>query len=118
VHSGTPYRSTDINTDTGGAHTDAGNREHNRDPGIEQASGDRDMVFTRYLQSRHMEEGDVGELARMALCDPTWPPASTSGRDRIAAYLRRRGVGPEVMSALAQAWGEYVLDRREARRGS
>jgi hypothetical protein len=75
------------------------------------------MLFTRYLQSRSDETGPVGDLGRLALTDPWWPPASTSGRDRIAAYLRRRGVGPEVMSALAQAWGEYVLSKREARRG-
>jgi hypothetical protein len=75
------------------------------------------MLFTRYLQSRSGEEGKVGELARMALTDPTWPPASTSGRDRIARYLRRRGVGPEVMEALARAWNEYMLSRREARNG-
>ena len=75
------------------------------------------MVFTRYLQSRHGEEGPVGDLARMALCDPGWPPVSTSGRDRIAAYLRRRGVGPETMEALARAWNEYVFAKREARNG-
>jgi hypothetical protein len=75
------------------------------------------MLFTRYLQSRSSEEGPVGDLARMALCDPTWPPASTSGRDRISRYLVRRGVGPEVMEALARAWNEYMLGRREARRG-
>ena len=75
------------------------------------------MLFTRYLQSRHDEEGPVGDLARMALTDPWWPPASTSGKDRIQAYLRRRGVGPEVMEALDRAWNEYMLGRREARRG-
>jgi hypothetical protein len=74
------------------------------------------MLFTRYLQSRSGEEGRVGDLARMALVDPTWPDAS-AGRDRIAGYLRRRGADPKALEALAEAWNAYKLARREAHHG-
>jgi hypothetical protein len=77
------------------------------------------MLFNKYLMGRSGEEGRIGDLARMAAADPTWParPGGSSGWDRLARYLHRRGADREALTGLAEAWIDFWIFREEARRG-
>jgi hypothetical protein len=66
--------------------------------------------FPAWLVSYAGIHGPLGELARAVLDDPQWPegPADLERyRDRLAS----RGVTPDIVDTLEEAWGRYRRGR-------
>lgn len=68
--------------------------------------------FREWLRLHRRDRSPVGDLARDALADSTWPrgPGSLARYER---HLREKGAISEAIDALHTAWGWYVEERHE-----
>lgn len=76
----------------------------------ELAREDRPASFREWLAQFASEESAIGDLARDAAADRSWPP-SPAGRDELVAYLTDRDAAPEAIDTLLYAWQRYQVQR-------
>lgn len=69
--------------------------------------------FGQWLRSQVARRDMVGQLARVATQDPTWPQPKT--REECADYFRGMGARTFVMQAVRQAWDDFQNAQRRQR---
>lgn len=63
------------------------------------------MTFTDWLLTQKHRDDPVGDLARDAAQDPTWPKEETL--DSHIDHMESRGACAGAIEALAQTWDKY-----------
>ncbi len=63
------------------------------------------MTFTAWLRRQRSRHDPVGDLARDAGEDGTWPRARS--REALESYLAALGASDGAIAALDRAWLEY-----------
>lgn len=70
------------------------------------------MSFVEWLRKQTRRRDPVGDLARDARADHSWPPQGKPSRSRYHGYLVRQGAIPAALDALDVAWEEWDAQRR------
>jgi hypothetical protein len=73
------------------------------------------VTFVEWLARQTRRRDAVGDLARDARRDPTWPPPGKVSRARLRAHLEQQDAIPEALDALDAAWQEWDQQRRGAK---
>jgi uncharacterized protein YozE (UPF0346 family) len=78
---------------------------------MEAAMTDQDLSsFTHWLHGQTERPGPVGDLARDAAADSSFP-LSAKTVESYERYLAARGADPNAIAALFDAWAEYQAER-------
>lgn len=68
--------------------------------------------FAKWLRAQVHRQGPIGQMARVAVQDPTWPPNCT--RAQLSAYFTSMGARRFMMQTVAAAWDEFETLERKA----
>jgi hypothetical protein len=66
----------------------------------------RPLSFRQWLRQHRNEQSPVGDLARDAIADDTWPRGPGS-LQRYETHLKSRHACEDALNALRDAWGRY-----------
>jgi hypothetical protein len=73
------------------------------------------IPFPDWLAQQTRRRDAVGDLARDARRDRTWPRRGKISRARLRAHLEASDAIPGALAALDTAWDEWDRARREER---
>ena len=74
----------------------------------------RPNTFPNWLSLQTERQDPIGDLARDAAADHSWP-RSAKTVESYERYLAQRGADPNAIIALFHAWAEYDAQRDRGR---
>jgi hypothetical protein len=75
------------------------------------------VTFVEWLARQTWRRDAIGDLARDARRDDSWPPPGKINRARLRAHLESQDAIASALDALDAAWSEWDQERRAGRGG-